>query len=218
MRRDIVNSESGQFRDSESSTDRKVQHSPIAYSIPRSRIGCIQQSLHFFLVQIWNQTAVYFLEGNRQNTTDLGECAWFPMLKKAEERSDGRQADVPCVARVATCGLQVFQKRSDRSGIQLFQSHRRGRHPESLRGKFKQRLEAVCVRLAGMSAVAAMPDKILAEKCLDVRCDGGHDRPPCRKLSPATAISCIGSGVALRYQNVESMLTCPMYVAKASMC
>jgi hypothetical protein len=76
----MVNSESCQFRDSKSGANCKVQHSPIAYSIPRSRIGCIQQSLHFSLVKIWNETAICFLKGNRQNATDLAECGWFPML------------------------------------------------------------------------------------------------------------------------------------------
>jgi hypothetical protein len=101
-----------------------VQHSPISYTIPSNRIGRIQQSLNFSLIQIWNQSAICFLEGNRQNTTDLGECGWFPMLKKTEERSDGRQADVPCVARVAAGDFQVLQKGADQGGIQLFQSYR----------------------------------------------------------------------------------------------
>ena len=55
-----------------------------------------------------------------------------------------------------------------------------------------------------MLASATVANKMLAEECLHVRCEGTHGLPLCVKLSATTAISARSSGVVSRYQYVAS--------------
>jgi hypothetical protein len=71
-----------------------MQHGPIADSFPRGWIRSVEQRLHFFREQIRHQTSVGFLEGYRQNASNLFDCAWLTVLEEPEERPDGSQADI----------------------------------------------------------------------------------------------------------------------------
>src|SRR5208282_3287541 len=100
----------------------------------------------------------------------------------------------------------MFQEGADQFGIQLLQLQRRGRYLESPGGKLKQQLETVSVGVAGMLTGSSMKAQMVAQKRLDVGCDGGHGCPPRIKFSAALAMSRSSSGVASRYQYVASML------------
>src|SRR6267142_5834362 len=104
----------------------------------------------------------------------------------------------------------MFEEGADQFGMQPFQHQCRWSQLEPLCRELEQELEAVGVRVTSVRAGASMMAKMLAQKCLDVRCDEVHPRPPQRKVSPATAMSRSSSGVVSRYQYVASMLTCPM--------
>src|ERR1700756_203876 len=101
----------------------------------------------------------------------------------------------------------MFQKGANQSCVQLLEHQRRGRHFEFLSGELEQRLKAVGVGVARVLASTTVANKMLAEECLHVRCEGPHGLPPCMKLSATTAISPRSSGVLSRYQYVASMLT-----------
>jgi hypothetical protein len=62
--------------------------------LPRRWIRSVKQGLHFFLNQMRHQTSVGFLEGDRQNTTNLLDCGWLTVLQKSEERPKGGQTNV----------------------------------------------------------------------------------------------------------------------------
>src|SRR5258707_14083479 len=101
----------------------------------------------------------------------------------------------------------MFQEGANQSRVQLLQHHRRGRHFEFLGGELEQRPKAVGIGVARVLASTTVTDKMLAEECLHVRCEGSHGRPPCMKLSATTAMSRRSSGVVSRYQYVALMLT-----------
>ena len=131
--------------------------------------------------------------------------------------------------RQATAGYQVASRRiekifkaDDLSGVgiagaagpamemvELFQLQLRRPYLQALTRILQQQPERIGVGVTGVLAGASLSGKVLAEECLDVWCDRGHDRPPDRKFSPALAISLNSSAVLSRYQYVALMLTWP---------
>jgi hypothetical protein len=57
-----------------------VQYGSVSNSHSRGWIRSIEQGLHFFLGQIRHQTMVSFLEGDRQNATNLSDAGWLTVL------------------------------------------------------------------------------------------------------------------------------------------
>ncbi len=90
-----------------------MQHGAVADSIACGRIGGIQQSLDLLSQQVGNQASVGFLEGNRQNATNLLKRRRLPMFEIAEERLYGSQTNVSGLCRVLPLILQILQEGAD---------------------------------------------------------------------------------------------------------
>ena len=94
LRSNIDDAQARQFRDSQPSADRKMEHGPITDAFPGGGIRRIEQSLQLFPFEMGNQTGVGDLEGDRKDATNLVECGGVAMLQEAKEGSDCSQADV----------------------------------------------------------------------------------------------------------------------------
>jgi hypothetical protein len=122
----IIKPKANQFGDPQSSGKADVEHGPITSSGTSAWIRSVKQRLQFFVVEIVDEGIVGFLEGNRQDTSDLFNCRGDPILDEMRERLYGSETGVSRARGVATAGLKVFQKCKDQWRVQLLQSQSRG--------------------------------------------------------------------------------------------
>ena len=105
--------------------------------------------------------------------------------------------------------LELLEKRADQRGVQVLDAQGARRGLYAVGGELEQRPEAVRVRVTRVETGATVAPQVLAEERFDVRGERGHGWPPPTQHSLAAATSVSNSGVASRYQYVDTMLTCP---------
>jgi len=71
VKSNILEAEPHQLRHPESTREAKVEHCQIADAVADSRVGRVQNRLHFFGTEVSDKPCIRPLCGDRQNSLDL---------------------------------------------------------------------------------------------------------------------------------------------------
>jgi hypothetical protein len=160
----FIASKADQLRNSKSPGKTNVEHSAIASPGLSGWIGCVQQSLQLFTVEIVDKSFVSFFERDRVDASHLFDSRRDAILDEMREGLDGSQTCVSCPCGVSAAGLNVFQERENQWRIQLLQGQSRRRSLVPLGSEAKQQLEGIGVRVTGVDTTRAIAGQILPEK------------------------------------------------------
>src|SRR5262245_35826380 len=183
-----------------------MEHSAITNAVPDSRVGRIQDGLHFWGCQVSDQTALRFLCRNGQNPLNLFQSRRYPVLHVTPKGFDGREPDVSGGGAIATRSFQMAQEVHDQRSIEVFQLELRWRNLEAIAGVLQQQPESIGIGVASVRAGASLNGQTLQKKSRDVRRKRSHGCPPVKKSWQESAIFLNRSGVASKSQDVSSTL------------
>jgi hypothetical protein len=124
----------------------------IATTAPGARIGCSKQRLDFRPRQKVNEPAIVALSGHRQHALDLRRIRGRLEGRITEERTDRRQAQIPCAGIDGPGLFQIVQKCCHERRIDVLKCQVVRWFVQSLVGKPKKQPERIPIRTDGVRA------------------------------------------------------------------
>jgi hypothetical protein len=178
----------------------QMQHRAITHPIHSAWVWGNQQCLNLVPCEVIDQLRVRPLYRQRTDTQRLVEAGGRLVLKIAKECPDRSEPRVPGARGVATLFLDMIEERQHKPGIKILHG-KIARPPfDPLCREADQQSEAVGVSGNGMRTGATFARQMLAQESGEVRSKSCHAAPPWNSRSLASAIECIRTGVACRYQ------------------